>query len=295
VGINSAGVTFLSGAQRSGVDFSKTITLGRQSFFAEVAPLQRVLSSRNFTLDAHQFRRGNPFADEFFRLLGAKELLSIDYSAYEQATLIHDMNQPIPDDWKETGTVVFDGGTLEHVFNVPQGLKNCMELVAVGGHFLQVNMANNFLGHGFWQFSPELLFRVFSPENGFETIVVLLHEAESDDSWFRVTDPQQVRSRVLLCNCRPTYILTIAKRIARTEIFARPPIQSDYEPVWAGGDVKGPSSPEGHRFRLSSLIPRPLIRLLKPVLIDQSIAGLGWDQPYYRRLTADAVAGGQFS
>src|SRR5438477_418150 len=79
----------------------------------------------------------------------------------------HDMNEPIPDKFKETYTAVLDGGSLEHVFNFPVAIKNCMEMVKVGGHYLAITPANNFFGHGFYQFSPELYFTVLSKENGF--------------------------------------------------------------------------------------------------------------------------------
>jgi hypothetical protein len=293
MGLDSAAILFLTGAKARGVVFSETVTLGRQSFFPEAPALGRVLRQLGSGLDAGQFIRQNQFADEFFRLLGARSIRSIDYSGYEQATLIHDMNQPLPDSLRETATVAYDGGTLEHVFNITQAFKNSMELVKVGGHFIQVNEANNFLGHGFWQFSPELLFRMFTPDNGFQIEAVLLHEAESRDRWFRVSDPEEVRSRVQLCNCRPTYILTIAKRIAPADIFARPPIQSDYVPVWAGGDPNAPLSlnrPGGVR----RLVPSALLRFFKPLLIDNSLFGLGWDKPYYRRLTAESIVQGRF-
>jgi 2-polyprenyl-3-methyl-5-hydroxy-6-metoxy-1,4-benzoquinol methylase len=65
------------------------------------------------------------------------------------------MNLPISETLRQRYSVVYDGGKLEHVFNQPQALKNCMEMVRVGGYFLQTNTANKFMGHGFWQFSPE--------------------------------------------------------------------------------------------------------------------------------------------
>src|SRR6476660_8349228 len=142
VGVDNAAILFLTGAKARGVDFSNTIMLGRQSFFPEARVLGRVLRQLGVSLDASQFIRQNHFADEFFRLLGATRINSIDYSPYEQATLIHDMNQPIPDMWRETATVVYDGGTLEHVFNVTQAFRNSMELVKVGGYFIQLNEAN---------------------------------------------------------------------------------------------------------------------------------------------------------
>ena len=158
----------------------------------------------------------------------------MDVSNYESATHIQDMNLPIPDDLRERFSVVHDGGTLEHVFNIPQALKNCMEMVRVGGCFLQVNVANNFMGHGFWQFSPEMIYRVFCPDNGYRVEVVLLHEVVPGGASYIVRDPDQIHRRVELCNRRPTYILTVAKRIAAAKIFASLPQQSDYVVVWNG-------------------------------------------------------------
>src|SRR3546814_2491118 len=37
-----------------------------------------------------------------------------------------------------------------------------------GGRFLCLNVANHHLGHGFWQFSPEVFFRTFCPAQGYQ-------------------------------------------------------------------------------------------------------------------------------
>ena len=105
-----------------------------------------------------------------------EQVSSVDASDYERATHIHDFNQPLPASLANRFSVVHDGGTIEHVFNIPQAFKNCMEMVRVGGHFIQVNVANNYMGHGFWQFCPELIYRIFSRENGFQIKAVLMHE-----------------------------------------------------------------------------------------------------------------------
>jgi len=42
------------------------------------------------------------------------------------------MSQPIDTIHKNKYDLVFDGGTLEHVFNFPVAIKNCMEMVKVG-------------------------------------------------------------------------------------------------------------------------------------------------------------------
>lgn len=96
------------------------------------------------------------------RALGAGNVSSCDFSGYEKATLIHDLNVPIGPEWHERFDMVIDGGTLEHVFNFPVAIANCMNLVKTGGHLLLFSPSNNMCGHGFYQFSPELFFRVLA-------------------------------------------------------------------------------------------------------------------------------------
>ncbi len=239
MGLDSAAVEFLCAAKSMGVDFSSTLMVGRQQFFPQAETLARMAAVLGLQFDAASLLKESPYSEPFFSLLGAGEIASLDASDYESASRVHDLNAPLPDDLVERFSLVFDGGTLEHVFNLPQAYANCMRMVRVGGHFAQVTVANNFMGHGFWQISPELIFRVFSPENGFRTECVLLHEVVPNGAWYVVRDPQAVGGRVELVNSVPTYILTLAKRTERAEIFAKPPQQSDYVTIWDGDEASG--------------------------------------------------------
>ena len=51
---------------------------------------------------------------------GATQVDSIDNSNYENATLIHDMNESLPSALQERYDTVIDVGTLEHVFDIGQ-------------------------------------------------------------------------------------------------------------------------------------------------------------------------------
>jgi hypothetical protein len=88
-------------------------------------------------------------------------VVTLDNSAYEGAAIVIDLNAPLPDALKNRFTAVIDGGCLEHIFNFPQAIKNSMEMLSIGGHFLGITPANNFCGHGFYQFSPGALFSHF--------------------------------------------------------------------------------------------------------------------------------------
>lgn len=156
---------------------------------------------------------------------------ALDFSAYEGATIVHDLNQPIPARWNQQFDVVFDGGTLEHVFDFSTAIKNCMQLLRLQGRFVSVTIPNNWCGHGFYQFSPELFFRVLSPANGFSVVEMFI--AELGGRCYAVKDPATVQSRVELCNSRPVFLLVHARRDRVCDLFARMPQQSDYEAEWS--------------------------------------------------------------
>jgi len=240
VGIDRNLADFLLSARDNGVDFERVATLGRLNLFIDHRSLRTVFRRHGVHLTDAEIRAlrtaNGGYAEPFLRCLRAQEIVSIDASCYEQASVIHDMNRPIGDELKRRFSVVLDGGTLEHVFNFPIAIQNCMELLKVGGHFFAHTMANNFMGHGFYQFSPELFYRVLSPENGFRVHRAVMFESRiGNPRWYEAADPEEVGERVELINSRPTYLLIHAERIADVPIFATPPQQADYGALWKKG------------------------------------------------------------
>jgi SAM-dependent methyltransferase len=176
------------------------------------------------------------FAEPFFEALGATQIDSLDYSDFEGAHMIHNLNQPIPSDWEKKCDVVYDGGTLEHVFNFPQALRNSMELLREGGRLFIHTCANNLCGHGFYQFSPELFYRALGPENGFEVERMVIFRVGPYGNWYEVSDPNVIRSRVELITFTPMHLLVQAKRTSIQTIFAQAPQQSDYTAIWQAAE-----------------------------------------------------------
>jgi hypothetical protein len=305
MGLDSASVTLLCAAKTMNVDFTSVAMIGRQALFPDHRTLGRVFGVLGIDRDARQFLEQHQYAEEFFSLLGAKHIDSVDVSPYQGATILHDMNQPVPPALCERFTLVHDGGTIEHVFNITQALKNCMDMVRVGGHFTQVNIANNWMGHGFWQISPELIFRAFSEENGFQVEAVLMHEVVPGGGWYVVSDPDQIRRRVELCNRQPTYILTIARRIAKAPIFQRPPQQSDYVRMWnptlEDAQSDPPTSGHANTPTWRRFVPKVVKRVIRNVLRGRpgpppSWSGIrGFSATSYQRISEDDVLRGRLT
>ena len=250
----------LLAACRGGVDFSRTVMIGRQGMYLSADDLRKNLSDAGFWLQGEQGNRheselrecgriiahglggevpehpawpGCGFCEDFLGLLGAKEVVSFDISDYEAATYIHDFNFPISEEFYHRYSVVLDGGSLEHVFNFPQAITNCMLMTAEGGHVIEYLPANNHCGHGFYQFSPELLFRLFSLDNGFSVRKMLLIQ-ENGGIHTEVSDTA-LASRTETNPSGGTYLFMVAQRVSVIPLFTKSVVQSDYIPFWAYG------------------------------------------------------------
>jgi hypothetical protein len=247
MGIDVDVAKFLLSARERDVDFRKSLTLGVQQFQFFDYDYQTLADVFNLS----DFTRIKT-SDDFFKFLGAEEISAMDFSDYEGAAILHDLNKTIGDELKEKFTFVLDGGTTEHVFNFPTALANAMEMVEIGGHLAVVTGGNNFLGHGFYQLSPELFYRALSAENGFE--IKRLVAAEVGGRWYEVADPQALKSRVELVNDRPVYLMVLARKIESRPLFTNAPQQSDYVEMWQGED--GNRAKEAAPGKLKSILKK---------------------------------------
>ncbi|MGL1937309.1 MAG: hypothetical protein OCD01_19940 [Fibrobacterales bacterium] len=271
MGIDYNGAKFLFHSKKLGVDFSQSAMIGRQALNLHPKDLSRLCTKFKIECNSNQidtiFSSNEGFSESLFTLLGAQKIESFDNSSYENATHLHDMNSPITDDYLQRYSMVLDGGTLEHIFNFPTAISNCMKMLNMGGHFLSITNANNFMGHGFYQFSPELFYRIFSVENGFTIKDLIMFEDTISPRWYSVKDPDELRDRVTLINRVPTYILVIAQKVAEVDLFTHPPQQSDYAEQWESGREMSDYKKLKTKIRKNlSAFPITLLRRLQEIL-----------------------------
>jgi len=232
MGFDTNGVKLLIHAKNLDVNFDKVITIGRQGLHLKEKELQNLIRKAGLSTDAGKdIFKNNNYAEPFLKLLGATIADSLDASDYEGATLIHNLNLPISNDLKSKYTLVIDGGSLEHVFNFPVAIKNCMDLIQKNGYYIGITPANNFFGHGFYQFSPELYYRIFSPSNGFRMVKMYFYINCKGGAFYEVSDPLDVHQRVAMVNSYPSYLFIIAQKEDEKEVFMQMPQQSDYEHI----------------------------------------------------------------
>lgn len=229
--------------------FGDTITIGRQGLNLSESTLRRYLKNKKY--------KKMPYCEELLlEYFSADSVVSIDNSDYEKATFIHDMNEPLPENLKGKYDTVLDIGTTEHIFDVKQALSNYSLLCKPGGQIIHILPANNFCGHGFWQFSPETFFSLYSPANGFkdteiyissitlyskfkETFAGFFYDIPIVDSifldkWFKVKSFQH--KRLFFTSSTPVYVLVRTVLDDKRNLSFKIQ-QSDYAHVWKGGNV----------------------------------------------------------
>ena len=264
MGIEVQTVKLLLLAQRAGIDFGDMLTIGRQDLLVSPSDMSTMFErfgERLTPSEANELSgREDRFSDALFRRLGARQVDSLDISSFEGATLVHDLNQPLPQDMGGRFSTVFDGGTLEHVFNCTTALANYMALPRVGGHLIIAVPSNNEMGHGFYQFSPEFFFRTLTPENGYRVRGLFLVPMFLDSDWLLARDPAVVGRRVgFNAPRKSSYLFVVAQRVGSPAIFAHNPQQSDYSAEWAAGvsrDVEGHKIGGGWKARTLAALPK---------------------------------------
>jgi len=298
MGITANCSKFLFYSKKLGASFDKTLMLGRLELFAtknELTDYINLFNNNTKKISEVNFR--DKYSEPLFEILGANSVDSMDVSSYEDATILHDLNQPIPDSLKKRFSAIVDGGTIEHVFNFPVAIKNCMEALSVGGHYIGITPANNTMGHGFYQFSPELFYNIFNKGNGFKikTIIIFTQNSNGKASdWYETVDPVEANTRIMLVNGQSTYLLVLAEKIADVPVFAATPQQSDYQSLWAIKEAlkenKVPANEGRIKFILRKIIPQPLINFTHNVvglftrkkIVDEGLGEI--DAKYYKKV-----------
>ena len=150
--------------------FSGTVlTLGKQNVHHNYMSLKATAASIGVDLDlsvapalSHdsQLAAKNFISDVcVFRSLGLSECyFRLDCSGLRGAPIfVFDMNRSdVPANLVGRFDVIYDGGTIEHAFHLPNLMNNIFTMLRPGGRIIHVSPSSNHIDHGFYMFSPTL-------------------------------------------------------------------------------------------------------------------------------------------
>ena len=137
-------------------------------------------------------------------------------------------------------------------------------MVKQGGHFIAVTPANNFFGHGFYQFSPELFYSLLSEQNSFTETQILTQ----DDllRWYKIREPKTVKGRVnVSCAKNTTCSLYVVSKKISDVPDKLTVLQSDYIETWTWNEknIQAEITKVSIKKFIKKIIPERIINNLK--------------------------------
>lgn len=229
----------------------ETLMLGRQAFRSRQIfrrwSYQRQLARFRKDLSLRQLEQPDGYGEALFRGLGFGEIQTLDASDYEfdrdHGGLVCDLNYPVPESLHNRFDFIFDGGTLEHVFNVPQALANVFVMLKTEGRMFGVNPLNDWPGHGMYQFTAELIYSFWKRMAGCEVVSCTAVGWPSGRYRKSVADPALGSRRTSYRSWRSPFGRVAAGRLILQYEIRKPAgarlagiaQQSDYVSTWASG------------------------------------------------------------
>jgi len=109
-----------------------------------------------------------PTLKDLFQSWGHEDVKAVDFQD-GTADLVWDLNLPVPKEWHDSANTIVDIGSIEHIADSQQVLRNYLDMLRVGGHVLIHTPVCCFFGHGLHTFSPEYIPRTLE-KNGCEIV-----------------------------------------------------------------------------------------------------------------------------
>lgn len=144
--------------------------IGKQNIMIVWNKFVRELKSFEFDYDEVQLEKMRGIkpidAFAFFKMLGFGKVNALDFSDYEGADILFDLNSDgVSKELTEKWDFVINGGTLEHIFNISNAIKNISELAKPGGIIFHISPLAGWVDHGFYSISPTFYMDYYQENN----------------------------------------------------------------------------------------------------------------------------------
>ena len=125
-----------------------------------------------------------------YQALGFSSSTSVDNSAFEGADVTFDMNMnELPERLIGAFDVILDSGTIEHIFHIPNVLRNIVRALKPNGRIIHFTPSSNHTDHGFYMFSPTLFWDYYTAnEFTIESMQWFRYTPQHDSEPWKFTD-----------------------------------------------------------------------------------------------------------
>lgn len=207
-------------------------------------------------------------ARTFFGMMGITDYWDMDFSDRDKPQILHDLNTPIPQRYIGKFSLIVDGGTMEHVFDVRQVMWNIVQMCKMSGWVVHLTPASNFMDHGFYSFSP-CLFHDFYEANGFGDIICYIWQANPQNyfepcPYFQYT--YGMRFDKLIRPDRETLIFFAARKLVSYDVVTIP-TQSMYKPEPSRAKKMVPVQRIPYDSSIVPSFMRPYWRGIRPLFV----------------------------
>lgn len=241
-------IRFLKIAKTNGIKEKSLVMIGKQDININFCIFLKTLKNIGIEYDeaiaASIMQAERIDAFDFFKMFGFKKVSAVDFSEFEGADIVFDLNSDLPEELNESFDYIINGGTLEHVFDIKKAIINMSRMLKCGGIIMHISPAVGWVNHGFYSMSPTF-FQDFYSANGyaiesleFECLISgnevpkrtffsedlrVFHSVKDINDYVRLL--QQVKE------VQEIILLTTARRIEKTAEFTNP-IQGFYQKIF---------------------------------------------------------------
>ena len=279
-------IKFLRTAKMNGIQGKSIAMIGKQALNANPNLLLSAVSAMGLTYDKRLAAKITTDyrvdSYEFFKMFGFSEVHAVDYSDYEGADFIFDLNSrdAFPEELKGAFDYVINGGTIEHVFDIAAAMTNITQMVKPGGIVMHISPSEMWPNHGFYSISPTC-FTDFYATNNYDVLELEFEFVMGDstksapfvcfsDDLRLLRDANQMRKYVksFLGNFEfeSAMVVCIAQKLL-SEQTIKYPIQGRYQAVYNNGAC--------HKIPLNSIYFDSAAKAVKEFQGKQALYGCG--------------------
>ncbi|WP_339107544.1 methyltransferase domain-containing protein [Thioclava sp. GXIMD4216] len=178
------------------------------------------------------------YSEHFIRKLGFDTVDSMDMSDFEGASLVQDLSKPLPEALHHHFDVVYDGGTCEHIFDLPTAFRNLNTMLRPGGTLIGHSPCNGWINHGFYQITPEMVFGFWQRTLGYEVLDLKLQPMLPNfaNAFATTTNPNDTGKRPRLSRQlplnSPVMLLYVVRKPLEGSLGDGSVYQTDYMRKW---------------------------------------------------------------